>query len=56
MRSGSTVGNLQSNAIIETVYQTIGNTLRTFPKEMMDQPFPWNGNLAATRVTYHTTM
>jgi hypothetical protein len=60
VRKGSTACNPQSNAIIERVHQTIGNFLRTFPKEMLDQLNPWNGNLAATmfavRATYHTTM
>jgi transposase InsO family protein len=59
LRRGSTVRNPQSNAIIERVHQTIGNILRTFPKELLNEPNPWDGILAATmfaiRATYHTT-
>jgi transposase InsO family protein len=60
VRKGSTVRNPQSNAIIERVHQTIGNILRTFPREMLNGKDPWSGILAATmfavRATYHTTM
>lgn len=60
VRKGSTVRNPQSNAIIERVHQTIGNILRTFPRELLDRDNPWGGILAATmfatRATYHTTM
>ena len=59
-RKGTTVRNPQSNAIIERVHQTIGNMIRTFSKEDLDDQDPWGGILAATmfavRATYHTTM
>jgi RNase H-like domain found in reverse transcriptase/Reverse transcriptase (RNA-dependent DNA polymerase)/Integrase zinc binding domain/Retroviral aspartyl protease len=60
VRKGSTVRNPQSNAIIERVHQTIGNILRTFPRNLLNKNNPWGGILAATmfavRATYHTTM
>lgn len=59
-RKGSTVRNPQSNAILERVHQTIGNMIRTFNKDDLDETDPWAGILAATmfavRATYHTTM
>jgi hypothetical protein len=59
-RKGSTVRNPQSNAILERVHQTIGNIIRTFSKDSLDETDPWGGILAATmfavRATYHTTM
>jgi hypothetical protein len=59
-RKGSTVRNPQSNSILERVHQTIGNIIRTFAKEDLDEEDPWGGILAATmfavRATYHTTM
>ena len=55
-----TVRNPQANAIIERVHATIGNMLRTFKYEDLDQEDPWSGILAAvmfaTRATYHTTL
>ena len=45
--------------MLERINQTIGNIIRTFPKELLDTKDPWNGILAATmfaiRATYHTT-
>jgi transposase InsO family protein len=59
-RKGITVRNPQSNAILERVHQTIGNMIRTFSKDDLDEQDPWGGILAATmfavRATYHTTM
>jgi RNase H-like domain found in reverse transcriptase/Reverse transcriptase (RNA-dependent DNA polymerase)/Integrase zinc binding domain/Retroviral aspartyl protease len=59
-RKGTTVRNPQANAILERVHQTIGNMIRTFSKENLDEKDPWSGILAATmfaiRATYHTTM
>jgi hypothetical protein len=50
----------QANAIIERVHQTIGNIIRTFDVQTMDENDPWAGILAATmfavRATYHTTL
>jgi hypothetical protein len=54
------VQNLQANAILDRVHQTIGNIIRKFSKENMDEENPWAGVLAATmlavRATSHTTM
>ena len=53
--------NPQVNAILERVYQTIGNILRTFKVQNMvlDDENPWDGILASTmfalRATVHTT-
>jgi hypothetical protein len=59
-RRGTTVRNPQANAILERVHQTIGNIIRTFSKENLDENDPWSGILAATmfaiRATYHTTL
>ena len=59
-RKGTSVRNPQANAIIERVHQTIGNMIRTFSKESLDEKDPWSGILAATmlavRATYHTTL
>ena len=55
-----TTRNSQANAIIGRVHQTIGNILRAFDVQTMDQNDPWSGILAATmfavRATYHTTL
>jgi len=54
-----TARNPQANAIIERIHQTIGNIIRTFNIEEVDEADPWSGILAATmfavRATYHTT-
>lgn len=59
-RKGCTTRNPQSNAILERVHQTIGNMIRTFSKDNLDETDPWGGILSATmfavRATYHTTM
>ena len=55
-----TTRNPQSNAIIERIHQTIGNTIRTFDVSNIVNNEPWSGILAATmfavRATYHTTL
>jgi hypothetical protein len=55
-----TTRNPQANAIIERVHQTIGNIIRTFDVQLIDEEDPWNGILSATmfavRATYHTTL
>ena len=55
-----TTRNPQANAIIERVHQTIGNIIRTFDVQTIDDKDPWAGILAATmfavRATYHTTL
>ena len=59
-RKPITTRNPQANAIIERVHQTIGNIIRTFDVQTMDETDPWSGILAATmfavRATYHTTL
>jgi hypothetical protein len=46
--------------IIERIHQTIGNIIRTFDVQLIDEENPWGGILAATmfavRATYHTTL
>ena len=52
--------NPHSNAIIERIHQTIGNTIHTFDVSNIVNNNPWSGILAATmfavRATYHTTL
>ncbi len=59
-RKPITTRNPQANAIIERVHQTIGNIIRTFDVQTVDETDPWAGILAATmfavRATYHTTL
>ena len=59
-RKPITTRNPQANAILERVHQTIGNIVRTFDVQKIDDNDPWAGILAATmfavRATYHTTM
>jgi len=54
-----TARNPQANSIIERIHQTIGNIIRTFDIDEVDDDDPWSGILAATmfavRATYHTT-
>ena len=55
-----TTRNPQANAIVERVHQTIGNIIRTFNVQALNDDDPWTGMLAATmfavRATYHTTL
>ena len=59
-RKPITTRNPQANAIIERIHQTIGNIIRTFDVQHIDDKDPWAGILAATmfavRATYHTTL
>ena len=56
-----TSSNLQANAILERMHQTIGNILCTLKVQNMvlDDKHPWDGILASTMfalwVTMHTT-
>ena len=58
-RKPITTRNPQANAIIERIHQTLGNILRTFDIDEVDEKDPWSGILAAAsfavRATYHTT-
>jgi transposase InsO family protein len=51
--------NPQANSIIERVHQTLGNMIRTFSVQTMEEDSPWDGILAAVafavRATVHTT-
>jgi hypothetical protein len=51
--------NPQANAIVERVHQTIGNMIRTFQVQDLDEDDPWAGILSAVafavRATVHTT-
>ena len=51
--------NPQANAIVERVHQTIGNMIRTFQVQDLDEKDPWAGILTAVafavRATVHTT-
>ena len=59
-RKPITTSNPKSNAIIEIIHQTIGNSIRTFDVSNIVNNDPWSGILAATmfavRATYHTTI
>jgi hypothetical protein len=54
------VKNPQANAIIERVHQVIGNMIRTFELQDIDEDDPFEGILSAVawaiRSTYHTTL
>jgi len=51
--------NPQANSIIERVHQTLGNMIRTFSVQDMDEENPWQGILSAVafaiRATVHST-
>ena len=59
-RKPITTRNPQSNAIIESIHQTIGNIIGTFDVSNIVNNDPWSGilaaNMFAVRVTYHTTL
>jgi RNase H-like domain found in reverse transcriptase/Reverse transcriptase (RNA-dependent DNA polymerase)/Integrase zinc binding domain len=58
-RKPITKRNPQANAIVERVHQTIGNMIRTFQVQDLDEDNPWAGILSAVafavRATVHTT-
>ncbi len=51
--------NPQANAIVERVHQTIGNMIRMFQVQNMEEEKPWTAVLStvafAVRATVHTT-
>ena len=60
---GISVRNPQAKAVIEKLYQTIGNMIKTFQvynRDDLDEEDPWTGILSAVmfavRSTYHTTL
>ena len=52
-----TVGNPQTNAVIERMHQVTANMVRTFELEdtCMDEDAPWAGTLAAMVFAVHST-
>ena len=52
------VRNLQVNAIVERVRQTIGNIIRTFIFQEMDldNEIPWEGILSSTVIYMQSTV
>ena len=54
-----TTRNPQANSVLERIHQTIGNMIRTFQPQDLDEEDPWSGILSATmfavRSTVHTT-
>ena len=42
-----TTRNPQANSIVERVHQTIGNMMRIFSHDELDQEDPWTGALSA---------
>ena len=54
-----TTRNLQANSIVKRVHQTIGNMIRTFEYDKLDDTNPWDGILGAVafavQATVHTT-
>ena len=46
--------------MIERIHQTLGNIIRTFDLDELDEEDPWSGILAAAmfalRATFHTTL
>ena len=56
----STTRNPQSNSVIERIHQTLGNIIRVYDYDALDEADPWSGPLSAAmfalRATYHTTL
>ena len=52
-----TLGNSMSNAILERIYQVIGNLVRTFNiyQTYNDEDYPWTGILAAAAFEIFST-
>ena len=55
-----TTRNPQANAVIERIHQTLGNIIRVYDYENLDEKDLWTGLLSAAmfalRATYHTTL
>jgi hypothetical protein len=54
-RKGTTVWNPQANAILERMYQNIGNISWTFSKENLDEENQWGGIIAAMMFAVRAT-
>ena len=59
-RRPETTRNPQANSVIERVHQTLGNIIRVYDYDALDEEDPWSGPLSAAmfalRATYHTTL
>ena len=51
-----TTRNPQANAILERVHQTIGNIIRTFDFEDLEEEDPWNGIISAVAFSIRATV
>ena len=51
-----TTRNPQANAILERVYQTIGNIIRTFLFDDLEEDDPWSGILSAVAFAIRATV
>ena len=51
-----TTRNPQANAILERVHQTIGNIIRTFSFEDLEEDDPWSGILSAEAFAIRATV
>ena len=56
----ATTRNPQANSVIERIHQTLGNIIRVYDYDALDEQDPWSGPLNAAmfalRATYHTTL
>ena len=55
-KSTITTRNPQANAILERVHQTIGNIIRTFQFEDLDEDDPWSGIISAAAFSIRATV
>ena len=59
-RKPATTRNPQANSVIERIHQTLGNIIRVYDYDALDDKDPWSGPLSAAmfalRATYHTTL
>ena len=51
-----TTRNPQANAILERVHQSIGNIIRTFSFDDLEEDDPWSGILSATAFAIRETV
>ena len=59
-RRPATTRNPQAKSVIERVHQTLGNIIRIYDYDALDEEDLWSGPLSAAmfalRATYHTTL
>ncbi len=48
--------NPQANSVVQRVHQTMGNMIRTFQVQNMDEENPWSGILSAVAFTVRATV